>query len=267
MTLDHGTKTLRELHESKATNIGIYSTDEKGRAIVTTADFCSLQKYVDELLEIELEDGSIIKCTPDHKFRLIDGSYKEAQYLTEDDELLSVERKVDKDHHFWAGYEFVKSNTESYFRPTHKLTARYLRESNPGKYDSSYNVVHHNKFNYDKTSINYGFDKLDNNPENILLFKSKAEHLSYHATGNNGQFPSNAQVTNVLSILKTGMTSNAIISQRYKEEHGTSFQKKHADRYYSLHGQYPDNFIKKGQHLSVSTEFKSEDISKLNSEK
>ena len=37
--------------------------------------------------EIELEDGTIVKCTPEHKFMLKDGTYKEAQYLTEEDEL------------------------------------------------------------------------------------------------------------------------------------------------------------------------------------
>lgn len=38
--------------------------------------------------QIELEDGSILKCTPTHRFMLTDGSYKEAQYLTEEDEIL-----------------------------------------------------------------------------------------------------------------------------------------------------------------------------------
>lgn len=37
--------------------------------------------------EIELEDGTVIKCTPEHRFMLKDGTYKEAQYLTEEDDL------------------------------------------------------------------------------------------------------------------------------------------------------------------------------------
>jgi len=42
--------------------------------------------------QIELEDGTVIKCTPTHRFMLKDGSYKEAQYLTEDDELFDIDK-------------------------------------------------------------------------------------------------------------------------------------------------------------------------------
>lgn len=40
-----------------------------------------------EFYEIELEDGSVIKCTPEHKLMLKDGSYKKVKDLTEEDEL------------------------------------------------------------------------------------------------------------------------------------------------------------------------------------
>lgn len=40
-----------------------------------------------EEYELELEDGSAIKCTPNHRFMLKDGSYKEAKDLSEDDGL------------------------------------------------------------------------------------------------------------------------------------------------------------------------------------
>lgn len=43
-----------------------------------------------DLIEIELENGEIIRCTPNHKFMLKDGTFKEAQYLTEDDELNEI---------------------------------------------------------------------------------------------------------------------------------------------------------------------------------
>lgn len=40
-----------------------------------------------EEYEIELEDNTIIKCTPEHRFLLIDGTYKEAKNLTKKDNL------------------------------------------------------------------------------------------------------------------------------------------------------------------------------------
>ena len=49
-----------------------------------------LTKYVQETIKIELEDGSIIEGTPDHKIMLSDGSYKRLDELTEDDDILEV---------------------------------------------------------------------------------------------------------------------------------------------------------------------------------
>lgn len=43
-----------------------------------------------EEYEIELEDGTIIKCTPNHKLLLVDGTYKEARYLTKQDEIFDT---------------------------------------------------------------------------------------------------------------------------------------------------------------------------------
>lgn len=40
-----------------------------------------------ELVEIELENGESVRCTPDHRFLLKDGTYKEAQHLTPEDDL------------------------------------------------------------------------------------------------------------------------------------------------------------------------------------
>jgi len=56
------------------------------------SDYCTVKPTIktDEEIVIELEDGTIIKCTPTHRFMLKDGSYKEAQYLTEDDELFDI---------------------------------------------------------------------------------------------------------------------------------------------------------------------------------
>ena len=65
--------------------------DDKG---IIVSDYCTVQVTgeVNELIEIELEDGSMIKCTPDHRLMLSDGSYKMAKDLTESDKLMEVNR-------------------------------------------------------------------------------------------------------------------------------------------------------------------------------
>ena len=44
-----------------------------------------------QMYEIEMENGSTIKITGNHKVKLISGEYKRADQLTEDDEILSLE--------------------------------------------------------------------------------------------------------------------------------------------------------------------------------
>lgn len=51
-------------------------------------------KEVDELLEIELDNGEVIHCTEDHLIMLSDGSYKKAGELTPEDDLMEVDSNV-----------------------------------------------------------------------------------------------------------------------------------------------------------------------------
>lgn len=67
-----------------------YSLDNDGNLILSDSALTVETKKVDSLIEIELEDGSVLRCTPEHRFLLTTGEYKEARYLTEEDELEEV---------------------------------------------------------------------------------------------------------------------------------------------------------------------------------
>lgn len=71
--------------------INVLSVDDSGNLV--TSDICTVKPTIktNEEYNIELEDGTIIKCTPNHRLMLKDGTYKEAQYLTEEDELADVQ--------------------------------------------------------------------------------------------------------------------------------------------------------------------------------
>jgi len=98
-TID-GIKTLEEIFEDQGYKLKdikdfsdewlklnkplfIYNEDDKLEEVT--------KLYVNGIInvyEIPLENGDIIKCTPWHKFKLIDGSWKRADELNEDDDLM-----------------------------------------------------------------------------------------------------------------------------------------------------------------------------------
>lgn len=77
----------KKLSELVGTNIKVASVNNDG--IIEYSDSCTVLPTAvqSEEYQIELEDGTVIKCTPEHRFLLLDGTYKEAQYLTESDEI------------------------------------------------------------------------------------------------------------------------------------------------------------------------------------
>ena len=83
-----GTAKLEDLVNK---DIQVISIDQEGNQVIS--DKCTVEPTIiaTEEFQIELEDGTILKCTPNHRFMLKDGTYKEAQYLTEEDELADIQ--------------------------------------------------------------------------------------------------------------------------------------------------------------------------------
>ena len=82
-TID-GDKQIKDLEN---TITQVYCVDESGDVVLSEPCEIKQTAKTRDVYEIELEDGTILRCTPNHRFMLKDGSYKEAQYLTELDEL------------------------------------------------------------------------------------------------------------------------------------------------------------------------------------
>lgn len=69
--------TIAELDGKKVT---VFSSTPDGK-IVSGKARGRLTKYVDRLVDVMLDTGAVVRCTPEHRWMLKNGQYKEAQYL------------------------------------------------------------------------------------------------------------------------------------------------------------------------------------------
>ena len=143
-------KTFEELTEEwnkNKTPFEVYSRDENNNIVPGVAYEPRKTREVYEIIELRLDNNKIIKCTPDHRFMLRDGTYKEAKDLTKNDSLMPLYTKLT------GGYEFIKDIT--YQGSTHKLFSSYYN-GNKEKLKTNELVVHHKNYN-----------KLDNTKNNL----------------------------------------------------------------------------------------------------
>ncbi len=78
-----GNKTKVKYH-----GIGFDTEDNTFKEI--TFDEPHITKYVDELIEVEMDDGSTVQCTTDHPWLLESNTYCAAEDLCPGDELKST---------------------------------------------------------------------------------------------------------------------------------------------------------------------------------
>jgi len=118
---------------------------------------------VGRIIRLTLDNNEVIKCTPNHRFMLRDGSYKEAQYLTPEDSLMPLYCYTDS-----AGYEVIKDNRNNELIYTHKISDTLLEKLDLVDADKFY-VRHHKDFN-----------KKNNNPDNLVFIGNKS-HITLHS--------------------------------------------------------------------------------------
>ncbi|ALB40529.1 MAG: DNA topoisomerase (ATP-hydrolyzing) subunit B [Nostocales cyanobacterium LacPavin_0920_SED1_MAG_38_18] len=123
-----------------------------------------------EVIKVTLDNGETIVCTPDHRFMLRDGSYKQAALLTPDDSLMPLYRQISDISNPGItidGYEMVWNPRSDSWLFTHTLADWYNR------YLGVYQLTdgehcHHLDFN-----------KRNNNPTNLQRL-SVESHLALH---------------------------------------------------------------------------------------
>jgi len=161
---------LVEEHENGRTHY-CYTVQGDGKIGLEQIENPRVTKEDANLVEVTLDNGESIRCTPDHEFMLRDGSYCEAQNLDDGQSLMPLYRKTsdtDEENITIDGYEMVKQPAmRGFWEFTHLLADRYNLDR--GKYEKSAGEHRHHA----------DFDKRNNRPDNVQRL-SKEDHLELH---------------------------------------------------------------------------------------
>lgn len=140
----------------KGEELWVYSTDEKGDFKPGKVSNVWISGNSIKMVKITLDNGKEIITTPNHRYMMRDGSYKEAQYLSEYDSLMPLYFS------YHNGYENVKLNSKkgTQFHSVYKIVADTVlkAEKEEAKIRSGEDIIqiHHKDFN-----------KLNNYPSNL----------------------------------------------------------------------------------------------------
>lgn len=150
-------KTLKELAESGEEIIEVWASDGK-KIVPAKASRPFISGKNAKILEITLDNGESIRCTPEHKFLLRNGEYAEAKDLKVNDSLFPFYARVRN------GYLQIQEIPGGKWKHAHKMVGEhyYGIKEYKGKH------IHHK----DKVKSNNSVDNL------ILLWP--AEHAKIH---------------------------------------------------------------------------------------
>ena len=88
-TVEFGDISIKELLGKNVSSFTVISYDGEKKVECNAHDLrCTRQDA--ELVEVEFEDGLVVRCTPDHKFLLTDGTWKEIKDITDEDESVKI---------------------------------------------------------------------------------------------------------------------------------------------------------------------------------
>lgn len=157
------TALIEEYKEGKENWVYSIDTTRNNKVVPGKIEWAGVTRKNAKLVEVFIDNGKSIRCTPDHKFMLRDGSYKEVQLLQPGDSLMPKYTKKTR-----KGYEAIFNPATRKYVPTYIIVARDTQEDVWNmKWIKKH--VHHKDIN-----------KNNNNPDNLLILEA-ADHLRLHA--------------------------------------------------------------------------------------
>ena len=178
--LDGNSYSFKELVDNNIKDLWVYALDQNGDMVPALAKNIRKTGESKKLVKITLDNGEVIKSTPDHHFMILNGQYKQANELKINESLMPLYTKINEN-----GYEeYFDKNTSKWIK-TYRRVAEHMM---PNEKINAFNrlqieehlpnqnaiIVHHKDVN-----------KKNNLPENLTWLTSK-EHFKIHALDHTG---------------------------------------------------------------------------------
>jgi tRNA-splicing ligase RtcB len=153
--------TLAEL-SNRPEAFYVYACKPDGKIVIAQATALKTNESA-ELVEVTIDNGEKILCTPDHEFMLRDGSYQKAMGLMPRQSLMPFYAQIDQE-----GYVRVQQNYSGRWHRAHWMAARSGLLGEIPKFEGQRTVIHHKDFN-----------EANNDPDN-LEFMGDGDHSIFH---------------------------------------------------------------------------------------
>lgn len=160
--------SIRQLAD-EGNDVPVYCYDDKGKVCIRYMRSPRITGFNVPIVKLTLDDGSIFKITPTHKFKLKSGEYKEVKDLKPGDSLeiltkfqapILTQNGKTKKNYLW-----FNEGTFSSPKSEHRLIYEFY---NNCKIEKGY-VIHHKDY-----------DTQNNSPLNLIMM-SKYDHDKFHA--------------------------------------------------------------------------------------
>lgn len=164
--LNDETKSLSEIIDdfNSGKENWVYSVDRENNNQIVPGKiiWAGVTRKNAKVAKITLDDGSTFLATPDHKFILRSGEYREVKDLKLNDSLMPLYTKETK-----RGYRSVYNPKNGKYYPRYMMSARFTNDL----WGSSWK---------NQTTHHIDFNKRNDYPNNLELMEAK-DHATYHA--------------------------------------------------------------------------------------
>ena len=196
---------IKEDKEGKKNYTYTYNVG-KGQIEIAQIEQPRLTRREAELVEVKLDNDETIKCTPNHRFMLKNGTYKEAKNLKPGESLMPLYARLStpEDDPNMADYEMIYQPSNNKWEYAHRLADEWNL-----KYEiyprSAGKVRHHIDFN-----------KLNNNPDNIRR-SSWGEHWQVHYEQTAARHKNNPEYVRKLAKGRNGYWNTKGTKEKYSK--------------------------------------------------